>query len=134
MYPDICLTCILFKLQMTSAVNLLEEIHRRDPPDYFYDLIPSFLSHFDKAMTKMHGPGFERPTFERRTRRKVVEPIVHDVPVTMSDNTMHDVPVNMSEKTCPSNSCNSTEFDTPSLSTSRVLKFSRDYFLDKFGV
>ncbi|KAK1355409.1 hypothetical protein POM88_048665 [Heracleum sosnowskyi] len=64
---------------MKSAMNLVSEIYRRDPPEYFYDLIPGFLAHFDRVMVEVEGPGFERPTFPRRAPMEVVEPSVPHV-------------------------------------------------------
>lgn len=69
----------LYALQLKSAMNLLGEIYRRDPPDYFYDLIPGFLAHYDRVMLEIQGPGFERPIFPRRVHEEVVEPTLRDV-------------------------------------------------------
>ncbi|KAK1394727.1 hypothetical protein POM88_013783 [Heracleum sosnowskyi] len=114
--------------EMKSAMNLVSEIYRRDPPEYFYDLIPGFLAHFDRVMVEVEGPGFERPTFPRRAPMEVVEPTV---PHVTTGNPSTPVDFNNAG---PSSTSVPTECNIAGPSTSSFKKMPRDYYNDIYEI
>ena len=41
-------------------------IHQQGPPSWFYDVIPDFLTHYDRVMTEWKGLAYSRPSFKRK--------------------------------------------------------------------
>ena len=57
-------------------MKMTHMIHMRDPPSWFYDVIPDFLAHYDRVMTEWKGLEYSRPSIVRK--KDIQQPPVGD--------------------------------------------------------
>ncbi|KAK1405481.1 hypothetical protein POM88_005086 [Heracleum sosnowskyi] len=53
---------------LDCGMRTLHAMHLRDPPDWFYDIIPDFLARYDRINNEWRGHAYTRPSFDRPSR------------------------------------------------------------------
>ncbi|XP_074359609.1 uncharacterized protein LOC141699660 [Apium graveolens] len=86
---------------LESAMKMTYMIHMRDPPSWFYDVIPDFLAHYDRVMTEWKGLGYSRPAFIRP--KDIQQPLVERQPPAgdAREVDIHDTAPSSSQQTAP---------------------------------
>lgn len=79
-------------MQLDCGMRILHEMHLRNPPDWFYDLIPEFLYRYDRVNAEWRGLAFSRPSFDR-------PPSAHDMDIDPSaPSSSQQPPLSISQK------------------------------------